>query len=109
MLTAPAVLSVEGSAARLRRASLDAVVDALSRTVEVHEIADAHQGPATSYVPYRPRTRVVSSPGSGLEPNGRIRAILGVDVDREAARVVRARPADAAREIVDQLRRWGYL
>jgi electron transfer flavoprotein beta subunit len=109
VLTTPAVLSVEGSAARLRRAGLGAVVGSQGRPVVVRPVDEADGGAPSSYVPYRPRTRVVQAPGAGLPPDARIRAILGVDADREPARVVRAEPAYAAREIVDQLRRWGYL
>lgn len=109
---APAVLSVEPAAARLRRAGLVDAIRGDRATIEVVAApAAGHRPPAREAAlrPYRPRTRVVPSPEQSLAPAERMRLLLGIDEDaRESARVVTAEPAEAAREIADQLRRWGY-
>ena len=104
----PAVVSVEGSVARLRRASLGAVVDSKSAPIEV--IRSGADEPATAAVvtPYRPRARVLPSPhGAVLD---RVRDILdvgGAHVSHGDPIVLA--PVDAAQRIVDQLEEWGYL
>lgn len=109
---APAVLSVEPSAARLRRAGLAQAIFGDRAAIEVVAApADDHGPPPREPVlrPYRPRTRVVPPPEQSLPPADRMRLLLGIDEDaKEAARVVSAEPAEAAREIAEQLRRWGY-
>ncbi len=106
---APAVLSVEGASARLRRAPLDGVVRA--RDAEIHVIHDhfAHRAPdAVRRGPYRPRARTLPAP-SGTEARDRILALTGALVDREPPQRLVLSPADAADRLLDQLRRWGYL
>lgn len=109
---APAVLSVEPAAARLRRAGLTETIRGDRARIEVVAApADGHgPGPREATLrPYRPRTRVVPPPEQSLPPTDRMQLLLGIDEEeREAARVVTAEPAEAAREIAEQLRRWGY-
>lgn len=108
----PAVLSVEGAVARLRRASLGRVVESKSTPIEV--IAEHHQAargePAIAAVvtPYRPRARVLSAPhGAVLD---RVRGLLDVGGTASVSgELVTLAPADAARRIVEQLDAWGYL
>jgi electron transfer flavoprotein beta subunit len=104
----PAVVSVEGSVARLRRASLGAVLDAKSATIDVVSGPRRNEHVAAVVVPYRPRARTIQTPtGSVLS---RVRDIL--DVGGSAGThsdAVTLEPADAARRIVDQLAAWGYL
>ncbi len=102
----PAVLSVEGSVARLRRASLAASLASRSAPVTV---APGPHGrlPETEIHPYRPRARSLPAPtGDTLS---RVRGILDVGGGNERAEVVTLDPPDAARRIVDQLHEWGYL
>lgn len=106
---APAVLSVEGSVARLRRASLPAELAA--RTAPIEVIAGP-QGPvehADIVRPYRPRPRVLPVPqGDTLE---RIRALTGADAVGPAAssETVVLDPPAAAERLLRALREWGYV
>jgi electron transfer flavoprotein beta subunit len=105
-LTPPAVLSVEGSAANLRRASLAASLAA--RTAPVETFRGPHgRLPEAEIHPYRPRARVVSAPqGAALD---RVRQILDIGGGDVHAELVTLEPAAAASKILDQLRDWGYL
>lgn len=102
----PAVISVEGAAARLRRAGLSASLASRTATINVVP-GPAGRLPDAEIHPFRPRTRSVPAPrGDTLT---RIRDLLdigGVDVHAE---VVELEPAAAATRIVEQLRDWGYL
>jgi len=104
----PAVISVEGSVARLRRASLGAVVGSKASPVAVVKAgADEHATAAVVFA-YRPRARVLPPPhGDVLE---RVRGILDVGGAHSShGDVVVLEPAEAAQRIVDQLTAWGYL
>lgn len=106
-VTAPAVLSVEGAAARLRRAGLPATLAAQDAPIRV--TAGPHIEPDTTIVrPYRPRPRGLPGPeGPALE---RVRELLDVGGEPSAhAEIVTLEPAAAARRLVEQLREWGYL
>jgi electron transfer flavoprotein beta subunit len=108
---APAVMSVEPAAARPRRASLTTVLESTTWPIEVVELPAVPGGARSdggTYGPFRPRTRVAPAPPKSLPPDARVRAILGIGEEREPPRVVRAVPAEAAREIASQLRKWGY-
>jgi electron transfer flavoprotein beta subunit len=102
----PAVVSVEGSVARLRRASLAATLAA--RTAPVTVVPGPHgRPPETEIHPYRPRPRSITPPvGDTLS---RVRSILDVGGLESHAETVVLDPRDAARRILDQLREWGYL
>ncbi len=109
---APAVLSVEGSVARLRRASLGDVVSAKAATIEVvpenHQAAWGEPVVAAVVTPYRPRARVLPGPTGGVLT--RVRDLLDIGgVDTVNGELVTLEPHDAARRIVDQLDAWGYL
>jgi electron transfer flavoprotein beta subunit len=105
---APAVLSVEGAVARLRRATLPAELAA--RGAEIEVIA----GPAgpveapTEAGPYRPRPRERPAPqGEALDRVRRLTA-TGSAPAAHAETVVLEPPA-AADRILATLREWGYL
>jgi electron transfer flavoprotein beta subunit len=102
----PAVLSVEGSAASLRRASLAASLAA--RTAPVVTVRGPHgRLPEAEIHPYRPRARVLPAPtGGSLD---RVRQILDVGGSDTHAELVTLDPPAAASKILDQLRSWGYL
>jgi electron transfer flavoprotein beta subunit len=103
---APAVLSVEGSAATLRRAPLAASLAA--RTAPVETVRGPHgRLPEAEIHPYRPRARVVSAPAGGALD--RVRQILDIGGGDLHAELVTLDPAAAASKILDQLRDWGYL
>lgn len=106
----PAVLSVEGGVATLRRAPLTATLgpNGSSPNLEVRQgRIESHVEPPRTR-PWRPRARVLPAPegDSALE---RIVALTGTAGDSSPPRSVEATPAEAAGMIVDQLRDWGYL
>ena len=102
----PAVLSVEGSVATLRRASLAASLNA--RHADVTVVPGPHgRLPEAEIHPYRPRARVLPAPdGASLD---RVRQILDVGGGDVHAELVTLDPPAAASKILDQLRDWGYL
>lgn len=106
---APAVVSVEGATARLRRASLPSVRAAAAAVVEV--VPPAVPSAPEEFVvrPYRPRARALPPPG-GSSPLERLRALT----DAGAAAAARGEqvtlpPQEAAARIVQALREWGHL
>jgi electron transfer flavoprotein beta subunit len=112
-LRAPAVVSVEGAAARLRRASLAGELAARSATVET--VAPA-PGPAMAGVrpgrsellPLRPRPRVVPPP-AGATATARIGALVSPVVNVARAEPEVLDPAAAADRLLEVLRDWGEL
>lgn len=110
-LTGAAVCSVEAAGVRLRRASLNAALAAVSVQVPVASpyttspvgVGRVHAGSPRFY---RPRTKVVPPPAGGT--HDRILSLTGALVQREPPRVVGpVRPAEAARELLEFLRRAG--
>ncbi|HYN31403.1 MAG TPA: mycofactocin-associated electron transfer flavoprotein beta subunit [Ilumatobacteraceae bacterium] len=101
----PAVLSVEGSVARLRRAPLAASL--ASRATPITVVAGPYGRPAEAEVhPYRPRARTLPAPaGDSLS---RVRAILDVGGSDGHAETITLEPPAAARRILEQLDEWGY-
>jgi electron transfer flavoprotein beta subunit len=109
-LAAPAVVSVEGGSARLRRASLDRVLAARTSVIDIHRPSEPVP-PATGPIrtaPFRPRSRVLPAPSRGLSARERILSLSGALVDREPPRLVRLDPPEAADELLAQLHAWGY-
>ncbi len=102
----PAVLSVEGSVASLRRAPLAASLSA--RNAPVATARGPHgRLPEAEIHPYRPRARVLPAPtGGSLD---RVRQILDVGGSDAHAELVTLDPVAAASKILEQLRDWGYL
>jgi electron transfer flavoprotein beta subunit len=108
-LHAPAVLSVEPSAARLRRAPLAGVLAAQSGEIAVLAAAPGERPEAVTLGPYRPRARALRGPDPGRTPRERVGDLLGLATPARERRELRVEPARAAAEILDQLRAWGYL
>jgi electron transfer flavoprotein beta subunit len=105
-VTPPAVLSVEGSAATLRRASLAASLAA--RTAAIRTVRGPHgRLPEAEIHPYRPRARVIPPPAGGSLD--RVRQILDIGGGDVHAELLTLDPPAAASKILDQLRDWGYL
>lgn len=108
---APAVLSVEGGAAELRRAPLRAVLDA--ETSVIPSVRPGHlPRPVATVVgrgPFRPRARELPPPAADLSPRERILELTGAHLDAEPPRTITAGADEAAELLVDQLKRWGYL
>lgn len=106
-VAAPAVLSVEGSVARLRRASLAAEVAARTEPVDV---VPGPRGPVDDplvTVPYRPRARTLAAPrGDALT---RVRTLTDLaGAPAEHGHVLVLDPSEAATRILDTLAAWGY-
>lgn len=102
----PAVISVEGSVAALRRASLAATL--ATRNIEIPAVRGPYgRLPDAEVHPYRPRARTLPAPtGDSL---ARVRELLDVGGDDGHAETLVLDPPDAARRIIQQLHEWGYL
>jgi electron transfer flavoprotein beta subunit len=102
----PAVISVEGAVARLRRASLSASL--ASRSSEVTVVPGPFgRLPESEIHPYRPRPRRLPAPkGDAL---ARVYDLLDVGGSEGNAETLVLEPNDAAVKLVEQLREWGYL
>jgi electron transfer flavoprotein beta subunit len=104
----PAVLSVEGSTARLRRASLAASLRSRDATVEVVAGPTVPVQAARVAHPFRPRSRSLPPP-AGATALERILAITDAHGPSAAAgEPVVLEPAAAADRILDALAAWGY-
>jgi electron transfer flavoprotein beta subunit len=107
-VSSPAVVSVEGSIARLRRASLTAELAARTATIEV---VAGPTGPRETPIeegPYRPRARVLPGP-TGADALTRIRDLLASGAAVVHGDTVTLDPPEAAARIVQSLREWGYV
>lgn len=109
---APAVISVEGSVARLRRASLRATLAANDTAIRVETFegsgAIRRTPESAPERPYRPRARVVPSP-SGSSALDRVRQITDTASSKGHGETVVLEPKEAALRILESLRSWGYL
>jgi len=108
-VSAPSVISVEGSVATLRRASLGAVRTPIRVEVIDEAVATSPRSPRVlSTGPWRPRARVLPPP-VGDAARDRIVHLTGALVDRTPPRRVELEAPAAAEAILEQLRAWGYL
>jgi electron transfer flavoprotein beta subunit len=105
---APAVLSVEAGAARLRRASLAGELAAQSAEIVLLALPAGAAAEPVTVRPYRPRARALPGPDQAQPPRERVSALLGLAAPVRERREIRADPAQAAAEILAQLRAWGY-
>lgn len=111
VVRAPAVISVEGSSARLRRASLAAALGARRARIDVQQpplAASVVHVPSRSG-PFRPRPRVLPPPPADLSPRERVLALTGALVERTPPKRVVLEPEEAAGLLIEQLREWGEL
>jgi electron transfer flavoprotein beta subunit len=107
-IVAPAVCSVEGSVAELRRAPLAASLQLRDAEVGVRPGPLQHHVEPPRLRPWRPPARVMPAP-SGDRALERIVHLTGALVDRTPPRTVELDPPAAADAILEQLRAWGYL
>jgi electron transfer flavoprotein beta subunit len=106
-VTAPAVLSVEGAVARLRRASLPAELAARTAPIEV---VPGPTGPVelgSQVAPYRPRSRVVPAP-SGIALDRVLQLTDAITPTFASRELLTLTPEAAAERILVDLREWGY-
>jgi electron transfer flavoprotein beta subunit len=107
-VTPPAVLSVEGAVARLRRASLPAELDAHHAVIEVVPGPTGPVEASADVGPYRPRPRQRPAPSG--DPLHRIQELTSTSgAPPVHAEVVTLEPAAAAGRILAALGEWGYL
>jgi electron transfer flavoprotein beta subunit len=109
-VTAPAVISVEPGAARLRRAPLSGLLAAREAAIEVAEGAVTHGSrvQVMRTASYRPRPKMLPPPHDPL-PRARLLALTGALTERIPPRVVRASCDEAADELIGYLKDKGYL
>jgi electron transfer flavoprotein beta subunit len=106
---APAVVSVEGATARLRRAGLQALRTATATAIEVVPATTPIHRAEFMVRPYRPRARELPAP-AGDTPLDRLRVLTDAAAASAArGEMVALEPADAAARIVQALTDWGYL
>jgi electron transfer flavoprotein beta subunit len=104
----PAVCSVEPGSARLRRASLPAVLSTVRAAVDVVPGPRVPALPAVRSAPFRPRARELPAPASP-SARERVLALTGVLNDREPPQTLVLPPDRAADELLARLGAWGYL
>jgi electron transfer flavoprotein beta subunit len=109
-VSGPAVLSVEGSVARLRRAPLRAALRAQSAEVLPYGATSVHSSnmSAVTVQPYRPRARVLPAP-IGATPLDRLRALTDLSAAPQPGEIIETSAAVAAQRILEALADWGYL
>lgn len=108
-ITGPAVFSVEGSVARLRRAALRAALAAQSSEVlPLAGLAAVGARLPANRRAYRPRARALAAP-VGEAPLDRLRTLTDATAATRQGRTIEAEPRVAAQQIIAALDGWGYL
>jgi electron transfer flavoprotein beta subunit len=102
----PAVISVEGSTARLRRASLKGSMAAKKQDISVVSASPTAIDMAPVR-PYRPRARAVAAP-VGSSALDRVKQITDTSSAKGHGETVHLEPREAAELIMKKLREWGY-
>ncbi len=105
-LTAPAVLSVEGATATLRRAPLAAMMAAGRAEIEWRHGPIVVEHPTRPTRPFRPRPRSLPAP-EGASALARIAALVKADGSAARSEPIALDPAAAADRIIDALHEWG--
>jgi electron transfer flavoprotein beta subunit len=103
----PFVVSVEGSMATLRRASLAATLRPSTTVVEA-SLATPSALSLGDFSPFRPRPRTVKAP-AGETALDRIKSATSANSPQKHSEIVTLAPEDAAQHIVERLTEWGYL
>ncbi|MBB2937570.1 electron transfer flavoprotein beta subunit [Amycolatopsis bartoniae] len=104
----PAVCSVEPADVVLRRASLPAVIASRTAEIPVARPGSLRYLRAGAPRAYRPRARALPAPREA-DPHQRMLSLTGALVERTPPTVVRPATAEeAARQLLDYLRRRGY-
>jgi electron transfer flavoprotein beta subunit len=110
-VTGPAVLSVEGSVATLRRAQIGRVLAAKSAVIDVRNVpmTSSTSGVRVERVEaHRPTPRHLLTIASS-DPRQRVSSILGVGVQRTPPMRMVLDPDAAADVIIERLTAWGQL
>ncbi len=101
------IVSVEGAAASLRRASLAAALRSRQAPVPVARGGEADHAPPSVTRPYRPRARAFAAP-AGASALERVRSLTDAASAPQRGETVTLPPDAAARRILDALHEWGY-
>lgn len=104
----PTVLSVEGSVAHLRRASLPGELAAQHAPIDLRRGPDGPLDRPDAVRPYRPRPREMAMPAGDAADRIRRLTEAGATATKRAETVV-LEPAAAAAKIVETLQTWGYV
>lgn len=104
----PAVISVEGATARLRRASLTALRAAATAQIEIVAPAIAMRTDEYRVQPYRPRARALAAPRAA-DALDRVRSLTTTGTPATHHAVETLDPPAAAARMLGALRDWGYL
>jgi electron transfer flavoprotein beta subunit len=109
-ITGPAVLSVEGSLARLRRAALRPALAAQSAEVLPYgtNVVPQRDNSVVVVRAYRPRARVLPAP-AGATALDRLRTLTDSSTAPQQGETIEVSPAEAAARIIAVLAGWGYL
>ena len=106
-ITAPAVISVEGAVAKLRRASLAGTLAA--RNASVPSVpAGVNAVGHGEITRYRPPTRVIAPP-QGSTALARVRSLTDTSAAKSRGELITLSPSEAAERILAAMREWGYL
>ncbi len=107
-ISGPAVISVEGVAAHLRRATLAGLMAAQKTPIELRSTTKlvASTAPVRTG-PFRPRARILDAPSSS-EPRQRLEVLTGAFSNRTPPMRATLDPEDAADLILAKLAEWGY-
>lgn len=107
-VTGRAVISVEGSVAQLRRASLTNSLATRDDRIQVITLAISAPQRASTSKPFRPRPRTVSYP-RGDTALQRLHAITNVASASARGEQIELTSAKSAMYILQTLARWGYI
>ena len=103
----PFVVSVEGSLATLRRASLASTLRPTATLVDASLVS--HSAPSFGeFSPFRPRPRTIAAP-VGETALDRIKSATSANSPQKHSEIVTLVPEAAAQFIVERLTEWGYL
>ena len=103
-----AVISVEGSVAQLRRASLAHTLEMHNARIEVIVPATTTQQVNSTTKPFRPRPRTLAQP-QGANALDRLHSIINVASAGSHGEQIELTPAKSARYILETLARWEYI
>jgi len=103
----PFIISVEGSMATLRRASLASTLRPTANIIDA-SLTEPSALSRGDFSPFRPRPRTVKAP-AGETALDRIKSATSASSPQKHSEIVTLAPEDAAQYIVERLTEWGYL
>jgi electron transfer flavoprotein beta subunit len=103
----PFVVSVEGSLATLRRASLASTLRPTATVIDASLVSQSSPS-FGEFSPFRPRPRTIAAP-VGETALDRIKSATSANSPQKHSEIVTLAPEAAAQCIVERLTEWGYL